>query len=183
MNQLQQQPFVFLLANREAGEAEQLSDEQNRLRLPRPRAKTGDPHRQRSASVDQAVVHTLAVPIECFAGALGQAVKLALQIAIQPGPAKQDIRFQQLGLIGNPLGGLPAGNGAGKIDLRRPVDRMHVAPGVEGFAPSGRFDVRHAVLIALGAEFVSGTLGANRFHLPSVSHDARSRKLQRDDVH
>ena len=34
LNQLQQQPLVFLLADREAGEAEQLADEQHRRRAP-----------------------------------------------------------------------------------------------------------------------------------------------------
>ena len=70
LNQLQQQPLVFLLDDREPGEAQQLADEQHGRRLPRPRAKAGDPHRQRAAGVDQAVVHALAVPIELLARVL-----------------------------------------------------------------------------------------------------------------
>ena len=135
LNQFQQQPFVFLLADREAGEAEQLADEQHRRRLPRPRAKTGDPHRQRAAGIDQAVVHALAVPIELLARVFRQAAELAIQIAIQAGPPQKDIHLQQLGLIGDPLGRLAAGDGAGEVDLRRPIDRVHVAPGVERLAP------------------------------------------------
>ena len=73
--------------------AAQRAPEQHRLGLPWPRAKTGHPHRQRAAGIDQAVVNTLAVPIERLAGALGQAVELAFQVTIQTGPAKQDVSF------------------------------------------------------------------------------------------
>ena len=85
----------------------------------------------------------------CSRVCFGQAAEFAVQIAIQAGPAEKDIHLQQLGLVGDPLGRLAAGDGAGEIHLRRPIDRMHVAPGVERFAPRRRFDVRHAVLIAL----------------------------------
>ena len=64
LDQLHQQPLVFLLADREAGEAQQVADQQHRLRVPRPRLKAGDPHRQRPAGVVQAVVHALAIEFE-----------------------------------------------------------------------------------------------------------------------
>jgi hypothetical protein len=137
------------------------------------------PAKLSSAGVDEAVVHALAVPIERLARVLRQAMELAFQVAIQTSSAEKDIGFQKFGLVGDSLGRLTAGDRAGKIYLRRAIDRVHVAPGIECFVPSGRFDVGDAVLIALGAEFVSGTPGANRFHWQSVSHDRRWRKLQR----
>ena len=96
--------------------------------LPRPRPKAGDPHRQRAAGVEQAVVHALAVPVELLARALGQAAELAVQIAIQAGPAEEDVHLQQLGLVGDPLGRLAAGHGAGEVHLRRPVDARACSP-------------------------------------------------------
>ena len=134
-------------------------------RLPRPRAKAGDPHRQRAAGVEQAVVHALAIPVELLARVLGQAAEFAVQVAIQAGPAEEDVHLQQLGLVGDPLGRLAAGDGAGEIHLRRPVDRVHVAPGVEGFAPGRGFDVRHAVFVACRREFVPRRLGLDPFHV------------------
>ena len=81
----------------------------------------------------------------CF----GQAAELAIQIAIQPGPPQKNIHLQELGLVGDPLGRLAAGHRAGEIDLRRPIDRVHVTPGVQRLPPRRRFDVRHAVVVAL----------------------------------
>ena len=77
LNQLQQQPLVFLLADREAGEAQQVADQEHGIRVPRPRLKTGDPHRQRPAGVQQAVVHALAIEFELRERRFGQALDLA----------------------------------------------------------------------------------------------------------
>ena len=64
---------------------------------------------------------------------------------------------------------MPSRNRSGKVNLGRPVDRMHVPPRVQGREPIGCFDVRHSIFVARGLEFMSRRLCRNFFHVRSVS--------------
>jgi hypothetical protein len=182
VNQFQQQPFVFLLANRQPGKAQQLADQHHGHRLPRAGLKPGDPHRQRPPRHQQPIVHALAVPIELFARAGGQTLVFQLQVAIQAGPPQKHIHFQQLGLVGNPLGRPAAGHGTGEIELRRPIQSVQIAPGVQRLLPGGSLNVRHAVFIARRREVVSRRLRRDRFHARSVSDQQETRSADGSTV-
>ena len=77
----------------------------------------------------------MAVELELRERRVGEALDLAGQVAIQPGPADEEVHLVELGLVGDELGGPAAGDGAGEVHLRRPVERVQVAPGVEGLVP------------------------------------------------
>ena len=176
LNQLQQDAFVLLLADDQAAEAQQIADQQHGLLVPGCRHEAGGPHRQRAAGVLHAVVDPFAIGGQLVERVVVELIDFAIEIQVQPGAAEEAVRLQQLGLVGDQLGGTAAGHGPREQHLRGPVDGVHVAQPVQSSLPAGRRDMRHAVLVAGDRNSSPGMFERKRFHQRGGAFQAANRR-------
>ena len=164
LNQLEQQPLVLLLADRQTAVVQQIADQQHGLLIPRAGPKAGGPHRQRAARLFHAVVDAFAIKSQLGERAVVQRADFFIEPQMQPGAAEEAIGLDQLRTIEDQLGTAARRHRAGEEHLRRAIDGVQIAEAIERFAPRSGPDMRHAEFVLRDGETASRVLRVQQLH-------------------
>ncbi len=178
LNQFEQDPFVFLLADHQAAVTQQIADQQDGLLCPGSRHEAGGPHWQRAARFLQPVVDPFAIGGQFGECVVVELIDFAVEVEKEPSAAKEAVGFEQFVLIGDLLGRPAAGHGPCKEHLGWPVERVQEAQPIQRTAPAGGGDVRHAVFVAGDGNAPSGMFQVEWFHARRESYAWRLRDVR-----